>query len=123
MYQRKCKICGETKDILEFRVANPDRGYIVYKCKECESAYNKIKGKIYRDKVRGFVKPKKELTEKEVRVKKYNKKYKDKLKDKKLKIDWLEDLYQYIKERNLFTDDELVVIYAWLKMVDKIGGI
>jgi len=109
---RICKVCKKEKEDLYFRVI--DHNNMTYKtmCRECEKAYSRKMNHI-----RNPLKKSKDIPE-EVKLKREQyRQYKQKY--KKL---WHMELYNYIKDKNIFNDNELKDILNWLKAVDILGG-
>jgi len=110
MKKQICKICNIEKDVLCYR--RQQSGSFRKICKRCE--YDKYEYK--------HRKPKKEVPEEILKRREYDK-LKKREKALKEKNKWLNDLYQYIVYKNIFTERELEIIYKWLEVVNKLGDI
>jgi DNA-directed RNA polymerase subunit RPC12/RpoP len=118
MIQRTCKICGKDIDIIYFRLTNSDKNYRIYKCRDCERKIN-----LKKNRIRHPLKIKIPVSDEILERRKKDVFYKNRKRQQKKveQVKWCDELYEYIKTKNVFTDEELKSIYEWLKKVDVLG--
>jgi len=117
----KCRKCGIVKDDSEYSITKTKNvkgekvTYINRLCRDCRIEYGRLYNKTER---RG----RKILTPEEKR--KYQRDWRRK-KAAQIKagiVPWYLELYNYIEDKNIFTDDELVFVKELLRKIDMLGN-
>lgn len=107
-----CRICGIEKELIKFKKTKVgDKVYYNTFCRECKKNNKHIT--IKRVSI--------SLEEKKERIKRNQHKYYHSKKKFNLKYRWSNKLYEYIVSRNLFNEDELIIVKYFLRKVDELG--